>query len=121
MATGKHGEGLVLQFCALEHRPQNLTIGASPSAPVILLVLRDEGGSLHFLVHPEFRTLVPPEQLDYFETLLRDFAERAKVDPEALFKQLSSLGVGPLVTKEAGSDLSEYPDLQKLSEQFVRL
>jgi hypothetical protein len=84
-------------------------------------VLKGETGSLRFLVHPELRSIVEGEDLVYIEDLLRDFLERAKQDPEALFKQLSSLGVGPLVVNVVGSNLSDCPSMQKISSQFVRL
>jgi hypothetical protein len=84
-------------------------------------VLKDENGSLRFLIHPELRSIVEGEDLAYIEDLLQDFLERAKQDPEALFKQLSSLGVGPLVVNEIGSNLCDCPSIQKLSSQFVQL
>jgi hypothetical protein len=91
----------------------------SPGAtPVIVLVLQDEKKDLRFLVHPELRSIVRKEDSNYTESLLTDFTER-EVDSEALFKQLSSLSVGPLVTHEVGSMLSDYPDSFRLSGQFV--
>jgi predicted component of type VI protein secretion system len=74
-------------------------------------VLRDQEGNLSFLVHPELRTIVQSEVLAYLESLLGDFLERAKLHPETLFKQLSSLGVEPLVTKEAGTSISDFLSL----------
>ena len=41
--------------------------------------------------------------------LLGDFVVRAKEQPAALFKQLSSLSVGPLVTQETGERISDHP------------
>jgi hypothetical protein len=41
--------------------------------------------------------------------------------PAALFKQLSSLGVGPLVTQEVGSNISNHPLLLILCSRFVKL
>jgi hypothetical protein len=59
--------------------------------------------------------------LTYVDALLLDFPERAKQHPAQLFKQISSLEVGPLVVKEAGSDFSEHPSLLKLLHRFVQL
>jgi hypothetical protein len=87
----------------------------------MLLVLRDEDGNLRFLVHPELRTIVLEEDLAYIEALLSDFLERAKQDPAALFKQISCLGVGSIVTNQVGSNLSEYPTIESLSSEFVSL
>jgi hypothetical protein len=86
-----------------------------------LLALRGEEGSLRFLIHPELRTIVQGQDLAYLESLLRDFQKRAKLHPEALFKQLSSLGIGPLVPQGVGSNLSEYPAIQTLCSKFVEL
>jgi hypothetical protein len=66
-------------------------------------------------------TIVRDNDLAYIESLFKDFLERAKLNPEALFNQLSSLGVGPLVTHEAGSNISNHPHLLNLCARFVQL
>jgi hypothetical protein len=86
-----------------------------------MLVLEDGEGRLRLLVHPELHTVVANNDLSYLESLLKDFLERAKQHPAALFKQLSSLGVGPLVTHEAGSNISDHQHLLNLCSRFVRL
>jgi hypothetical protein len=115
------GENHPLQFCALEYSPQGLRIAASSVDAVVLIVVRAEDETLRFLLHPEWRTVIQHEDLPYFESLLSDFLERAKVDPEPLFNQLCSLGVGPLVTREAGLSLSNHPNLMELCSGFVPL
>lgn len=107
------------QFCALQYQQRNWEIGSSGIAPVILLVLCDSGGDLRFLVHPELRTIVQGEDLVYIQSLLQDFLLRSRREPPALFKQLSTLGVGPLVTREVGSQLEEGPFLRGMSSIFV--
>jgi hypothetical protein len=84
-------------------------------------VLEDANGSLHFLVHPDWRLIVKPGDVKYFDSILEDFCERATGQPESLFKQLSSLSVGPLVTQETGSRISDYPHLSALLSRFVHL
>jgi len=84
-------------------------------------VLRDQEGNLSFLVHPELRTIVQKNDLEYIEALLQDFLERAQLHPEALFKQLSSLGVGPLVAREVELSFVDYPSLREISSGFVEL
>jgi hypothetical protein len=84
-------------------------------------VLREEQGRLRFLVDPEWREVVRGEDLALIESLLRDFTERAKLHPAALFKHLSSLGVGPLVTREVGSGISEHPSIKEISSRFLEL
>jgi hypothetical protein len=81
----------------------------------------DSESRLRFLVHPELRIVVQKEDLKYIQSLLVDFLERAKREPAALFKQLSSLGIGSLVTQELGSDIADNPSLQELASRFVEL
>lgn len=90
-------------------------------APVTLLALRDEEGGLRFLVHRELSAIVQGEDWAYLQSLLQDFEERAKLDSAGLFKQLSTLSVGPLVTRVVGTDINEYPEIQALSSAFVEL
>ena len=90
-------------------------------APVILVVLKDKKDNLRILVHPELRNMVQRDDLAYVESLLQDFLERASLHPAALFKQLSALGVGPLVTHQAGSSISDCPPLFELCSSFVQL
>ena len=105
----------------MEYRPQGWSGGSLQADPVILLVLEDEEGSLRFLVHPELHVVVTDNDLSYIESLLKDFLERAKENPAALFMQLSSLGGGPLVTQETGSNISDHPTLMNLCSRFVQL
>jgi hypothetical protein len=90
-------------------------------AQTIIVVLREEGGTLRFFVHSKLRRIVHGEDLAYLDFLLKDCLERAKLQPEALFKQLSSLGVGPLVTQETESKLSDHILIQELSSTFIEL
>jgi DNA polymerase III gamma/tau subunit len=50
--------------------------------------------------------------------LFEDFAERSQRDSESLLQQLSALNVGPLVTYDAGQDISTRADLTELSNSF---
>ena len=84
-------------------------------------MLKDASGDLRFLVDPGWRAVVQEEDREYLESLLGDLLERAKEQPETLFKQLSSLEVGPLVTEEAGEQISDHPRLLELSSRFVQL
>jgi hypothetical protein len=84
-------------------------------------VLKDERGDLRFLVPPELRSMVEGEDMDYLDPLLLDFLGRARNQPAALFKQLSSLGVGPLVACEVGQELRDYPCFRDLPSHFVEL
>jgi hypothetical protein len=105
----------------VEYRQQGWGGTSSRFRPVILLVLKDGEGNLQFLLHPELHSIVQEEDLEYIQSLLRDFLERAKREPAALFNQLSSLGVGSLVTQEVGSNLDDDSSLKELSSRFVAI
>lgn len=80
----------------------------------MLLVLKDEQDKLRFFVNPEWRTIALEQDSEYIKTLIEDLLERSKVDPDALFKQITSLGVGPIVAEEVGSSLDNSQLIQKL-------
>jgi hypothetical protein len=109
------------RFCTLEYRPQESSSGSTQAGSIILLVYEEGEGSLRFLIHPELRAVVRENDLPYIQSLLLDFQERAKLNPEALFKQLSSLGVGPLVTHEVGTSISEHPNLLEMCSNFMQI
>jgi hypothetical protein len=114
-------EGSSHRFCALEYRPSGWDGPTQVSSPVILFVLRNRRGDLQFRVHPEWRLIVQSKDLLYLQSLFQDFLERAQGEPEKLLVQVSSLGVGPLVTKACGADLKAHPELHELSSAFVQL
>jgi hypothetical protein len=91
------------------------------NAPVILLVLKDEKGALRLMVSPDLRTIVQGDDWAYLDPLLLDLQDRARIQPAALFKQLSSIGVGPLVTQEVGKELTDHPKLRDLPDRFIDL
>jgi hypothetical protein len=81
----------------------------------------DADDNLRFLAHRELRAIVQPRDLKYIEALLPDFVERAKLDPAMLFKHLSSLCVGPLVTREVGVSFADHPSFLKLASGFLQI
>ena len=83
-------------------------------------MLEDDAGQLRFLVHPEWQNVVGSDSI-YIEPLLQEFPERAKERPGELLKQLSSLGVGPLVTHETGQNLASHSFMGKIFSMFVPL
>ena len=110
-----------IRFCALESRSPDLGDTSPHEASVIVLALRAEGGFLHLLVHPDWRGIVQPIDHEYIAALLDDFRERARLEPAALFEQISSLGVGPIVTYRVGSNIEDHPLLLGLFNRFVGL
>lgn len=107
------------RFCVLGYRPREESSADKTAAPLVVLLLWDQESSPQILAHPELNKIVSREDLDYLESLLQDFLERAKLEPEALFKQASSLGVGPLVTVEAGPSISDFPSISEMCSSFV--
>jgi hypothetical protein len=81
----------------------------------------DSENRLRFLAHPALHTIIDKRDIEYIQSLMVDFLERAKREPAALFKQLSSLGIGSLVTQEVGSNFDDNPSLQENSSKFVEL
>ena len=81
----------------------------------------DAAGTLRFLVNPDLKSIVHTDDLAYIQSLLMDFLERAEYEPQDLFKQLSSLGVGPLVTKMVVTGPAEYESLSDLILKFTPL
>ncbi len=120
-STLKLDERLLPHFCALAYRPK--PEGKTPPCveSIIVIVVKDENGNFRFLVSPTYREVVQGHDLAYIDSLLNDFKERAKLNSEALFQQLCSLGVGPLVTQEAGPSLATHPILLELCRRFVQL
>lgn len=110
-----------IQYCSLEYREQRWGSASARFRPVVLLVFKETEGNLRFLVHPELRSIIQKEDLPYTESLLIDFLERSKQEPDALFKQLSSLGVGTLVTQDVGMDLDTNDGIRELSARFIEL
>jgi hypothetical protein len=82
-----------------------------------LLALKDEKEDLSFLVHPNLRSVVQRDDWTYVDSLLQDFRVHAKQHPVALFEQILSLRVGPLLTQNTGWG---FPNLA-LFQGFVEL
>ncbi len=95
-------ESPVTRFCALEYRAEESS-GPSVLERVIILFLRTESGTLRVFSHQDWRTIVHFKDHNYVRDLLDDFKERARSSPDALFQQVASLSVGPLVTYAVGS------------------
>lgn len=105
------------KFCAVEYRVQS----PADTSPIILLAFEDAQGRVRILVHPNWRSFVQPEDVTYINDLLGDFLERTTENAAELFKQLTSLAVGPLVTQKTGDRISDYPDFVELCSEFVEL
>ena len=88
--------------------------------PLIIAVLvMPEPEELILLVHPDWNQLVASEHKSYLQALFADLKERATIDPGAVFKQVSSLSVGPLITSATG--IMAGIELLKLRMKFLQL
>ena len=83
------------------------------------MVTRPSENELRIQINPQWRDFVVEIDLDYLESLLQDLKLRAAEEPEALFRQLSSLSVGPVITHDAGESLADHPQLLQLCNAFV--
>lgn len=93
-----------MEYCTLAYyvRPECALAPWKGSKTLLLATLHDNY-DMQILVHPDWRSLVQKQDLDYLNELFESFIERASDDPLVVFKQLASLSVGPIVTKCAGT------------------
>jgi hypothetical protein len=99
-----------MEYCTLAYSvPQECARASVNGSNTLLLAMLHDNDEMQILVHPDWRSLVQEQDLDYLDELFESFIERVSEDPLALFKQLTSLSVGPIVTKCAGT--KAYSDL----------
>jgi hypothetical protein len=110
-----------VRFCALEYLGSDCTPPGMDKSKIIALVTLSEKDGMEIRVHPEWETIVQPVDREYLGSLYRDFRERIQSDPEALFRQLSNLAVGPVVTCVSGSNLVDHPVYLDLMNTFCAL
>ena len=115
------GEPHQLQFCALGYLSQRPQHELSAERQILLIVTMTEAGEMSLLQNPEWKNIVQPLDHSYFSDIWADFDVRAKTDPEALFKQVTSLSVGPLIAYISGTSLWSRPELQSLSQSFIEI
>jgi hypothetical protein len=112
-----------MEFCALKYGLPAAQAG-SDSGAVILLAVKD-ANALRLYLHRAFQQQTTDRDLRYMNELLPDLVQRSKRAPEAAFRQLSQLSVGPLVTDEVGqrnfaADPVEnlYPELELIGKKL---
>ena len=91
----------------------------SHETKIVALATLSEAGDFGIRMHRDWRSIVAGKDQEYLEALCLDFKARARWDTAALFTQLSSLAVGPLVTHETGLSLADYPSLGRLLDHFM--
>jgi len=106
-------------FCTLQYRasPSEEFI-SKPDGDVILLALKAEEGSLRLFADPQWPIKMQNNDLTYIDALLKDLALRSKLHPADLFRQLSSLEVGPIVTHKTGLVKRDRPYLEAYCSGF---
>lgn len=111
----------IRRFCVLQYIASGGDHNRVDSPIIIVLVISFHDGEVGIRVHPEWERIVLSADREYLEALFADFRMRIRSDPDALFRQLSDLSVGPLVTREAGSDWAAYPEYLRLAHWFQEI
>ena len=107
-------------YCALEYKAHDEAPSASLDN-VIAIVQRSELDAFHIRVRPNWQLVVEPEDYPVLQSLFDDFKQRAKDNLDDLFRHISDLGIGPLVTYDAGKDLANCPELLALFHRFIEI
>ncbi len=89
--------------------------------PVIVVAQRSLASGLVIAVDPSWRLSVLAQDASEMDELLKDLAVRAKSAPDTLWKQLSSLNWGILVTGESGENILDQVPILRLLNRFDRL
>jgi hypothetical protein len=105
----------------LEYRARVEDEAQLKQGALLMFALFGRDCGLRLLLHPQWRSMIDAADLEYIGELLTDFRQRCLIDPEALFLQLASLAVGPLVVRQAGQFVDIDHNLSCLWEQFVEL
>ena len=116
--TNDVDDNLELRFCALEYRAQGFDERLSDHDRIMMVLVLLPHSELKIRLHPNWRRIVEIDDWQYTIDLVDDFRERMHVDPEVLFAQVQTLGVGPLITYAIGTDLRRDRALMELYEKF---
>lgn len=121
MAKHMHDDGRDMQtgsrarICTVKYRWPESTIGSSAGVLILLAIKEDAGLKLYTL--RAFSEQISEHDQEYISELLEDLSRRGKMFPNQVFKQLSDLSVGPIVTDSVSwielcdSTIGElYPD-----------
>lgn len=77
-------------------------------------------GKLEIYITPLLRKIVEEKDWAYIESLLHDMEERARSEPESLFRHLCSLSVGSLICRMAGAQIEDNEALALICSEFKR-
>ena len=110
-----------LRFCTLEYRPSQPSHKSNANGRLALLFVDDHQEALRVFVAPDLDENIHLDDLPYIDSLLKDFLERSGLDASALFQQVSSLAVGPIVTHFTGTIPADREYLKTHCSDFKRL
>ena len=111
-----------VQFCSLKYVPQGSQAELSPDELQILFVaLKHECDGLELFVHRNWRHFVHLEHYGYISDLAEDFKQRAVREPEILFKQLTELEVGVIVTDKIEIVTRDQRELMDMLKDFGKI
>ena len=109
------------QYCALAYAgPEPSDASSSDEQRVVVIFLLGKPVP-SILLNPDWRAILPQSEWNYFQDLLFDWRQQAATRPEELFRQLSALNTGPLITHRVGRDLASDPKLSELASRFETL
>ena len=107
------------QICTLVYQ-EHESLGSETAPEIVLLVAKNEQSEgLSLFVNPAWREFVASRHWEYMGDLLEDFKERKRLEPDALFQQLCSLRVGPIITHEV--HLLDMDSQQHIPSNFTAL
>lgn len=105
----------------LEYRPAGGKDLEPSSGELILSAFLDADAQIDYYVHPKWPRLIRARDEFYFVQLFRDLLLRSVQDSEGVFRQLSSLSVGPLVCRLSGSATAVQSALRAQCRDFIPL
>jgi len=107
-------------FCALLYHPEERS-PAEEAAVIALFTLESRFGHLEIRVRKSWEQIVRSADREEMRSLLDDFKKRSAIDPPLLFKQASSLSVGPLIAHEVVSNIEGVPHIAEFLPNSITL
>ena len=109
------------ELCVVVYRSQELETSPPKDEPVLLIAHWRKPVQLALFLNTIWREFVREEDREYIESLIEDLPQRAQIDSEGLFRHLSSLHAGPLITAEERSMASKEDFRSYIPAKFTKL
>lgn len=107
------------RFCLIEFRPRGWGRSPLPPARASILITYTEAEGLHVFANPDLHNRVDGEDFDFLQALVTNWPAYARLDIAEFFRQIHTLGIGPLMLAEEGSNLLDYPSLVEFYSRFI--